>query len=61
MPEDKIPEILNYGPSQKIVKDGDSYTYIIGSSKGPQEKKFKPGVEHDDIMGADSSPVSFNK
>ncbi|KAF9787662.1 hypothetical protein SFRURICE_017373 [Spodoptera frugiperda] len=49
LPEEKIAQILKYSPDQKLVQDGDSYTYITNGPEGVKEIKFKSGVEFEDI------------
>ncbi|KAH9637768.1 hypothetical protein HF086_007797 [Spodoptera exigua] len=45
VPDDKIEKTLKYTPDQKIVKDGDTYTYIVSGALGTKEIKFKSGVK----------------
>lgn len=58
-PEDKIPKIVQFAPDQKLVKDGDTYAYITASPEGPKERKFQSGVEFDDVIGVEKTPVSI--
>ncbi|CAH0696585.1 unnamed protein product [Spodoptera exigua] len=57
VPDDKIEKTLKYTPDQKIVKDGDTYTYIVSGALGTKEIKFKSGVEFDDKLGTEQTPV----
>ncbi|XP_022831896.1 fatty acid-binding protein 2-like [Spodoptera litura] len=57
VPADKIEKTLSYTPDQKIVKDGDTYNYIVSGALGTKEVKFKSGVEFDDKLGTEQTPV----
>ncbi|XP_026728033.1 fatty acid-binding protein 2-like [Trichoplusia ni] len=57
VPEDKIPIFLKSKPSQRLEKNGDSYTYYTNSESGPKETTFKSGVEFDDTIGVDNTPI----
>ena len=57
--DDKIPKIAQFAPDQKLVKEGDTYTYITASPEGPKERKFQSGVEFDDVIGVEKTPVSI--
>ncbi|KAJ8711069.1 hypothetical protein PYW07_008311 [Mythimna separata] len=57
LPEDKIEQVLKFSPDQKLTKDGDTYTYHTHGFEGPKEVKFQSGVEFDDVIGADKTPI----
>ncbi|XP_022831663.1 fatty acid-binding protein 1-like [Spodoptera litura] len=57
LPEEKIAQIVKFAPDQKLVQDGDSYTYITNGPDGVKEIKFKSGVEFEDVIGADKIPI----
>ncbi|CAH0595093.1 unnamed protein product [Chrysodeixis includens] len=57
LPEDKVKEILETKPSVKIVKNGDSYTSTVITKAGAKDTTFKSGVEFDDTIGADKTPI----
>ncbi|CAH0696583.1 unnamed protein product [Spodoptera exigua] len=57
VPDEKIPDVLKFAPDFKLTKDGDTYTYASVRSSGPTEVKFKSGVEFDDVIGEDKTPV----
>ena len=59
VPQERVDQLIKFGPPQKLVKDGDSYTYITVTPEGPQETKFKSGVEFDDVIGTQKTPVSI--
>ncbi|KAF9411675.1 hypothetical protein HW555_009592 [Spodoptera exigua] len=54
---EKIAQVVKFAPDQKLVQDGDSYTYITNGPDGVKEIKFKSGVEFDDVIGADKIPI----
>ncbi|KAJ8712732.1 hypothetical protein PYW08_008036 [Mythimna loreyi] len=55
--EEKIEATAKFAPDQKLVKDGDTYTYITATPEGPSERKFKSGEEFDDVIGSDKTPI----
>ncbi|CAH0595091.1 unnamed protein product [Chrysodeixis includens] len=57
VPDDKVQLLLQSKPSQKLVQNGDSYTYINNTETGPKETTFKSGVEFDDTIGVDNTPI----
>uniref|UniRef100_A0A2H1VZX6 SFRICE_004606 n=1 Tax=Spodoptera frugiperda TaxID=7108 RepID=A0A2H1VZX6_SPOFR len=57
VPEDRIEKLMKFAPDQKLTKDGDTYTYYTVTSEGPQEIKFKSGVEIDELLGSSKVPV----
>ncbi|KAF9787663.1 hypothetical protein SFRURICE_017374 [Spodoptera frugiperda] len=57
VPDEKIPAILKFAPDFKLSKDGDTYIYSTVRSSGPTEVKFQSGVEFDDVIGEDKTPV----
>lgn len=59
IPEDKIAAIVSEKPSFKIVQNGDSYTVTSTGSGGEKNTTFTSGVEIDDTIGNDNTPVSF--
>ncbi|KAJ0173164.1 hypothetical protein K1T71_011340 [Dendrolimus kikuchii] len=58
VPEDKIERILQFQPSQTLLKDGDTYTYVNVTPRGKKETQFKLGVEFDDVIGSDTAVKS---
>uniref|UniRef100_A0A2A4IXI1 Cytosolic fatty-acid binding proteins domain-containing protein n=1 Tax=Heliothis virescens TaxID=7102 RepID=A0A2A4IXI1_HELVI len=57
IPDDKIAKLQNFAPDQKIVQDGDSYVIHTAGPEGPKQIKFQSGVEFDDVIGTDKTPI----
>ncbi|PZC73093.1 fatty acid-binding protein 2 [Helicoverpa armigera] len=57
IPDDKIAKLVNFAPDQKIVQDGDSYVIHTAGPEGPKQVKFKSGVEFDDVIGIEKTPI----
>ncbi|CAH1640975.1 unnamed protein product [Spodoptera littoralis] len=55
--EDRFEQLMKFAPDQKLTKDGDTYTYYNVTPEGPQEVKFKSGVEIDELIGSTKMPV----
>lgn len=50
--------MLEYKPSFKITKDGDTYTLTTTTPEKTKETKFKSGVEFDEMI-REKIPVRF--
>ncbi|CAH0595092.1 unnamed protein product [Chrysodeixis includens] len=57
VPDDKIALLNKFTPSQRLEQNGDSYTYFTTTEAGPKETTFKSGVEFDDKIGVDNTPI----
>lgn len=48
LPADQAQGYLNFKPSQKYEKDGDSYVYTSVTPSGQTQVKFQSGVAFDE-------------